>query len=311
MAYFITRTVFSCFAPLFACCGQLSGSVLTVEKEIVVDESPVAKVVVPERPLAYGSLKIIPISTNPQEFSSDSYKLIRKIIKVWKDQGISDYLIYAKMVQGEPRSWEIVPYPKGSWGWWRQLKVLWNITFGSGRLSEDERDQVANRFKNHSPETLMTSLPIESESSNDAFCNPEVIKKQSVWEGKTVRILYNYAPLGLDNEKLHFLITPKAHRENFASLTEEEYAETMELSQKLIQVYQKDGTAYLYDKTGAKAGQTVPHWHRHIVFTANKMQDFLGKLNVAKNMLFGSSALPPKELEERVKKHSNILSTQL
>ena len=48
---------------------------------------------------------------------------------------------------------------------------------------------------------------------------------------------------------------------------------------------------YLFHKTGIDAGQTVPHWHMHLIVTANKTQGFFGKLTVLKNMLFGSSPM--------------------
>ena len=137
---------------------------------------------------------------------------------------------------------------------------------------------------------------------NDAFCNPKVLDKQRVFEGKEINVLYNYAPIGLGEEKLHFLIVPKEHHPNFSDLTKSEYLESMQLSQKLIKFYQGKGfhTAYLFDKTGAEAGQTVPHWHEHVVFTATKTQELFGKWTVLKNMVLGSSPLPPKELQNRV-----------
>jgi diadenosine tetraphosphate (Ap4A) HIT family hydrolase len=142
----------------------------------------------------------------------------------------------------------------------------------------------------------------ETIQGNDAFCDQKVIDKQLVFEGKEINILYNYAPIVLGEGKLHFLIVPKQHRSKFTDLTETEYLDVMQLSQKLVGFYKGKGyhTAYLFDKTGIEAGQTVPHWHEHVVFTATKTQEFFGKLTVLKNMLFGSSPLPSKELQIRV-----------
>jgi len=70
----------------------------------------------------------------------------------------------------------------------------------------------------------------------------------------------------------------------------------------LIRFYKENGchTAYLFDKAGAEAGQSVPHWHEHLIFTATKTQELFGKLIILKNMLIGSSPLPEKELQSRV-----------
>jgi diadenosine tetraphosphate (Ap4A) HIT family hydrolase len=114
-------------------------------------------------------------------------------------------------------------------------------------------------------------------------------------------VLTNYAPIVLGSS-LHFLIVPKEHRTGFFDLEESEYVEAMKFSEKLIAYYSRNGlrTAYLFDKTGAEAGQTVPHWHQHVVFTATKTQEILGKLRVFKNLLWRPSPLPENRLQTRV-----------
>jgi diadenosine tetraphosphate (Ap4A) HIT family hydrolase len=42
---------------------------------------------------------------------------------------------------------------------------------------------------------------------------------------------------------------------------------------------------YLLNKTGIDAGQTVKHWHLHVIFSTNKAQDFWGGMTVIKNIL--------------------------
>jgi diadenosine tetraphosphate (Ap4A) HIT family hydrolase len=139
-------------------------------------------------------------------------------------------------------------------------------------------------------------------SGTDPFCNPEIIQKQLVFEGSEVNVLYNYAPIGLGQEKLHFLIVPKIHRVGFSELSQTEYLEAMELSQKLINFYQKRNhpIVYVFHKTGVEAGQTVPHWHQHIVFAETGAQEFFSKMAVLKNMMIGASPLSSEELKGRV-----------
>lgn len=291
-------------------------------KEVVVQKGHNLKIIVSERPLALGSLKIV---SNGEErnftdwkvsHEKEAYGLIQDIVNVWQEKGITDYLIYAKESEtSKSFNWEIVPYAKKGFRFWKQFKVLWNMTFGGSVLPQVTRERVAIDFqknkksfsKNQLKEIELTK---EVAQKKDAFCNPQVIENQQIFEGKSVRVLYNYAPITLGEGKLHFLIVPKEHRPNFSDLTEEEYLETMALSQKLIKFYRQKGyaTAYLFDKSGSEAGQTVPHWHEHLVFTATKTEDVLGRLKVLKNMMIGSSPLPKKELEERIQALKKELS---
>ena len=77
----------------------------------------------------------------------------------------------------------------------------------------------------------------------------------------------------------------------------------MDLVKKLVNHYCSLGypTAYIFNKNGREAGQSIPHWHEHVVFTATRTQEWLGKLTVLKNMLLGgSSPIPQQELQGRV-----------
>lgn len=285
---------------------------LLILNDVILDSYDRFVIIVPEAPLAKGSIQLRSLGTG--RFSdwsvSDKYTahlVIRSVINQWQKEGITDYLIYGKESTAEDNAftWEIVPYPKTGWAFWNQFKVLWNITFGCHPLPLVERQHIALAYaeKKSSYSSIQLSEKVNQVAlRNDAFCNSEIIDKQRVFEGRNINVLYNYAPLSIGNEKLHFLIVPKEHRERFIDLTEEEYSETMELSQKLITHYREQGfnTVYMFDKTGKSAGQTVPHWHGHQIFTATKTQEFYGKLLVLKNMLFGSSSLSKNELATKV-----------
>ena len=299
----LPRVSLESVSPFFDCTEPLASD------EAIVYAGKTMKVIVPECPLAFGSLKIVPHS-HAENFSEwndsnklETYELIQHVVQIWEKKGITDYLIYGKESSDLKSifSWEIVPYPKDGWRFWKQLKVLWNITFGSQCLPEVERHKIARDFFLQ-PLTNQIASITKIAQGNDAFCNPKVIDKQLVFEGKEINVLYNYAPIVMGEEKLHFLIVPKQHRLKFSDLTETEYLENMQLSQKLIRFYNDKGyhTAYLFDKTGAEAGQAVPHWHEHLIFTATKTQEFFGRLTILKNMLIGSSPLPEKELQTRV-----------
>ncbi len=286
-----------------------------VSDEVVIYQGRSMKLIVPECPLASGSVKLVPNSSE-KSFSNwmasdeiETYELIQRVVQVWQKKGITDYLRYGKEYSESNCAfgWEVVPYPKNAWSYWQQFTVLWNSAFGGSCLSKVKRQEIAREFQKD--KELFSELQTKQVESiqgtlkgNDAFCHQKVIDKQVVFEGKEVVVLYNYAPIVLGDGKLHFLVVPKQHRPSFSDLTQTEYLETMQLSQKLVNFYRDKGcpTAYLFDKTGARAGQSVPHWHEHIVFTATKTQEWLGRLSIFKNMLFGSSPLSDKELQTRV-----------
>ncbi len=261
---------------------------------------------VPESPLADHSLQVgadKSLALWADQEHEESFDLLQKIASFWKESGIAkDYLVYGKHTPDSSSfHWEIVPHYKSSSFFGdlsQQISVLWNITFGGQPLEFAAREE-----KSQIIETVLKQRALKEEKNtgleSDAFCKVDVIEKQWVLKGKQVDVLYNYAPIGFGGERLHFLIIPKEHKERFEDLTTEEYVEISQFATKLIQKY-SDKDAYLFHKAGKPAGQTVPHFHMHLVFTSNKVQDMMGKLTVFKNMFLGSSPMKGSELENRV-----------
>ncbi len=294
-------------------CGV--NSVQTPLLPLVVEQYNNIDVNVPAQQLANKSMQV---STSDAKLysdwtrndHSDSFTMLQKVASVWKKNGIAEqYLVYGKIQTGSevPFNWEIVPYYKPSTSMgsiWQQLCILWNISFGGATLSETQKQHQIREYK----ELFEGSQDISEKVyttviGNDVFCKPEVNHKQSVLEGKTIRVLYNYSPIGFGGERLHFLIVPKEHRVDFGAVEGEEYAEASALTQKLVKHFY--GTrpiqeVYLFHKTGKDAGQTVPHWHMHVIMTSNSAQNIFGKLTVLKNMLFGSSPMKDCELRDKV-----------
>lgn len=288
------------------------GSLHAVNPEPIVYEGQTMNIIVPECPLTSGSVQVLPKSDLPH-FSDwqdihklEAYNLIKRIVNVWEKRGIHDYLIFAKETPDSPKfRWEIVPFSKDGFRFWKQFNVLWSIIFGSSCLSEEDQVKMVENFQAESD--LFSDIPIQQMDSlgvigKDPFCQQKIIERQIVFEGKEINVLYNYAPIVLGEDKLHFLIVPKQHRPGFSDLTETEYLEAMDLVQNLVNFYTNKGyeIAYIFDKTGVEAGQTVPHWHEHVIFAASKTQEFMAKLMVLKNMLFSPSPMGEKELKNKV-----------
>jgi diadenosine tetraphosphate (Ap4A) HIT family hydrolase len=309
-----------CFLAAKLCLLGAKENTLPAAEKTVIYQGKHVQVVVPERPLAANSVAIeslqplkgrpIPLSSWNSEQNAEMYDMAQKIVKIWKDNHLADnYMIYGKEDTKSPKSfqWEIVPYPSQGWALWNQLKVLWNIIFGASHIDSEGRAMVAkqyDKYKNDFAAPLVQEIQKTQELlvGNDPFCNPQIIEKQRIFEGKQVNVLYNYAPVTIGEGKLHFLLMPKNHHEKFSDLTKDEYLEISELRSKLLKHYQGLGyeVAFVLNKTGAPAGQTVPHFHEHVILTASKMHELIGKLRVMKNMLFGSSKLPDDELKQKV-----------
>ena len=328
--------------------------------EVLVWKGAKMNIIVPKCPLATDSVQIVPnasyidysrsslenpISTNVKfaEWRNENHEeaqyLIQKVVQAWQKKGITDYLIYGKESANSTTgfSWEVVPYPKSFFRFWKQFKVLLNTTFGGAisplivrqraakvilkdldmfSASPREREQYNCNFIKDcvfcpQPQAVEAVRTSKCTKITEGFLQlifrvpkvkPNAVDRQLVFEGRTINVLYNYAPIAIGEGKLHFLIVPKSHCSKFSDLTKIEYLEAMALSQKLINFYKikRYATAYLFDKSGKEAGQTVPHWHEHIVFTNTKTQEFFGKLTVLRNMIFGSWPLSKMELTWRV-----------
>lgn len=303
---------------------MMSVSLSAVEPSSIIEQNTFVSIVVPEKQLSKGSLKIAPLQEKSfskwtVEEHSSSYDYLRKAATVWEKTGISEqYLVYGKqdLKNDAAFNWEVAPFYKTStWAGriWQQFLVLWRIAFGGVGPSDGQKqlDDYKVSFGQISSQAARVD---ETARGNDAFCNPEVVKNQTVLEGRTVNVLYNYAPIGFGGEKLHFLIVPKKHRTKFSDLSKEEYLEATEKAQQLMFHFTASRSvqdAYLFHKTGEDAGQTVSHWHLHLILTAGKTQDILGKLTVLKNMLFSASPMKNSELREKVESlRSEINNTQ-
>ena len=313
MSRILKTTIISSLALCLFSCNHDMTEACANSREVVVEEGNTVKMVVPDRPYANGSIQILPkdkvadvTGWNPL-YHAETRKLINKIASVWEKSDVAGYLIYGKNNPDLTFHWDVVPFPSAGSRWVKQFKVIWKTIFGASCSSYGKKVEEANYLiteLNALGSDDNDTIPADNDDSkgDDAFCHFEVIEKQLIFSGEKVYVIYNYAPIGIGEDKLHFLVLPKKHRLNFSDLTEDEYNEAMLLSQRLVEYYRSKGfeTAYIFNKTGAEAGQSVPHWHQHVIFIANDPKDYFGKLNILKTMVFRSAPLPQEELKLRV-----------
>lgn len=275
-------------------------------------------VVAQEEEIAPGQLAVYAESTTSfadytAAESGSNFDLLQRIAAIWKQEGIADQqLCYAK-VEEFSFCWSIVPIEATSniiSRLWQQVWILIRITFGG--VEPSAATAVQNKVVIGKVTEEIALREIDSIGGSDAFCQDEIIEKQKVLEGDRVNVLYNYAPLAIGSDQLHFLIVPKAHRSTFTELTKDEYIEAEQMVQTLVDVigskYDVEET-HLLHKSGIDAGQTVPHWHMHVMMQQSQTDTFLsGRLAMLWRMVFGYAPLPDDELARRVAQFSEDLT---
>jgi undecaprenyl-diphosphatase len=273
---------------------------------------------VPARQLAPKSFVIEAQQKRYELWDTNDHKSAYRVMQAAADYFQNDpFLVYGLNDHTEDSlfRWEFVPYRKTSNVFsrhWQQACVAYRVMFGGTIISAKQRaeqeaiyEKVLDAVR---PEDRVYS---ENEKGNDAFCDSKVINSQLVLEGKQINVLYNYAPIGQGEHKAHFLFIPKAHRKDFRELTEEEYTEASQLSQFVIDRLKETRNiqrAYLFHKTQIDAGQTVPHWHLHLVATENPRNDLLSKISWLYRMTFGASPLPKNKLAEEIRYYRGVLT---
>lgn len=282
-----------------------AAAVMANDFEEVVECTGHMRILIPEQALSRDAVKVESNEdgrrfedwTNEQH--AEAYLLMQKVAAVWQEHGISDYLIIGDEDSSGQFAWEIVPFPPDEYAFWKQINVMRRIFFGGVNLSKKEQATSASRFRHFASKVPVMTYPEEEDCQGcDPFCNPQIIEAQAVINDpdKSVRVLYDYKPLAY----YHFLIVPKAHEEKFSDVSIQSYIEASEYAQELIRRYGKGKAVYLFHKTGQRAGQTVPHWHWHVVIANSREEELYGQFNAFFKMLWGGSALDADTLKERV-----------
>ncbi|NGX57383.1 MAG: hypothetical protein K940chlam3_00274 [Chlamydiae bacterium] len=237
------------------------------------------KICVPSCPVSSDALEIQNIG-NHQRFQTwtaeeheETYDFLQRIRSCWNRCDYTrSYMVYGQTspnLRSEKFHWQVIPYPEDGWSRLKQLQVIWNVSFGASFLSEKERIAQATQLRQYTQYLPENYQRVQAKGpSDDPFCNPGVTGNQCVYEGDEMLVLYDHAPVRIVEENPHFLITPKKHKETFGELTASEYKEAMALAEKVTDYFQESypqSTLHFFHKTGKAAGQTVPHWHMHVI----------------------------------------------
>lgn len=295
-----------------------------------MDSRGTATIAAPLHPLAKGSVLVYPtdgpahLSDMDDAMVSALHASLRDVVDSWRLDGrAAGYMVIGvdDLLGGQSFRYQAVPYPRAVTDLenaWRQFRVIRRLVFGMNRAFR------ATLTRNPASAAQLARLhPVRhagssSEPSRCPFCRRDVLQSQIVMEGRTVVALYNFAPIGLRGDKLHFLIIPKAHRPGFEDLTREEHREAFELARRVVHrlsAHFGQGAMkrlYTYHKTGPEAGQSVPHWHLHLVLFRSHLHDIWARSQVLLKILAPpslASRLSRSELAAKQAEYSRILSS--
>ncbi len=273
---------------------------------IQIDSQGRWQIVVPQYGLTSDSLCIQNNEATTPDVGS-LYTLMQKVSSFAENKKLP-YLWYR---EPDKNRWTMVPYYGNSHSLWdrikayaRQFLVMGRVIWGEVRLSEKSRQTLLNTYQTIKQFQIPNTQAITPQE--DAFCKSTVIDSQKISEKIHMQLLYNYAPIG--KEGLHFLIVPKIHKETMSQLSKEEFIEMQEFVNDLKNHY-KDYTCFEYHKAGRLAGQTVPHFHAHLVFIRQE-DTLMGKLSVFWRMIKTPTPLPKTLLAQRVQELKTSLVYQ-
>lgn len=114
---------------------------------------------------------------------------------------------------------------------------------------------------------------------NCAFCVPEIIMTQKVFEKEGIAVLHNVMPLIKD---AHFLVIPTRHSDHYLDMSTDEIAAMYGMAKRLIQALQNKygrNDVKMLLREGYEVGQSVFHPHLHVLLTPDPVRHMVSGLN--------------------------------
>lgn len=136
-----------------------------------------------------------------------------------------------------------------------------------------------------------------------AFCNPEIIAKQKIYETKNFYLLVDYAPL----QEGHLLLVAKRSIVHLHELNDDEAVDMNRLVKKIHAFFKdvlKTEDYIELVKNGKPAGQAVPHLHIHLIPIKYTGSLVWGQINTLYKIVFGSRGMSQTEIASKVQEYS-------
>jgi len=136
------------------------------------------------------------------------------------------------------------------------------------------------------PTIASTAIEVVAKKRYCAFCDPQIIGKQQIFENDSFHVLVDYKPLAPG----HLLIVSKTCIIKAEEMNEQQNRDYLSARKKVCELFSKVLKTDQYielSKAGADAGQTVKHFHSHMVPIQSSKWRMLGQL-----MVLAKIALP-------------------
>jgi diadenosine tetraphosphate (Ap4A) HIT family hydrolase len=200
------------------------------------------------------------------------------------------FLCYARYNDTNPVKFRLAPfYAKNQWSdVWERSKAIFQAIF-----SEIKGEDVEFTGKPLTPQ----------KTGSGPLFDDAVVEKQLLFEGESINVLYDYAPIS----HAHFLLVPKKDRPalNFQELDQDQREEIADLTNRIFLWAKKhfagqEVNVHYFERNTKTARIRVPSFYAHVVVTTTKGEEFFDKIKLLKRVIILPSALSSEELQSRV-----------
>ncbi|MFA6916456.1 MAG: HIT family protein [Parachlamydiales bacterium] len=254
------------------------------------------------------------VSIDSTSYYNEKFKGIRKIAKVWEEQQydsedankvVGVFLFERERAKTGEKTSQMLPYLQNEYSSIKQFIAYVSIitqkslTWGEPALI-GKADQYDTVFRNSEDVQVQWNFPdAVLDGKEDPFNNEERKELQTIYCGKRISVLLDYAPIA----DLHFLFITNAPKRNLFELDEEDHLEAMRLKEKLIRHYAgkfQDQIVNVMLSVHSSAGQSVGRCHWHVVLTDGVGQERQGQKNSGWKMVKLLKPLSDDEIRRRV-----------
>ena len=118
-------------------------------------------------------------------------------------------------------------------------------------------------------EKQKTEEPQKAVTKPCPFCDADILKTNHIFSedsAKNIRIIFNKFPYPSLDQGIHLLCTLITHKAHPNDLSSAEFVEQIDAAHSMSRKLHNEAyTQEYFTNWGAIAGQSVPHWHSHIV----------------------------------------------
>lgn len=279
-------------------------------------------------PIKAGAIEFVDKNSGSEKDNityKEKYKGIFTIAKIWEEQQYADegeekvrgiYIFGRERFNTGEKIFQMLPYLESEYSFVKQTFAYLSIVSGKSLVwgkpyLVGKQKVYTDAFAKTDPINVEWNFSDPAlESKADPFDDPERKNLQTIFSGKHVAVLLDYAPL----TDLHFLFITHAPKKNLFETTEEERNEFEKLKEKLTEHYKgkfSDPILNVMIATHSSAGQTVNRCHWHVVFCDGIEQEKIGQKNTGWKLVGKLPPLSNDELARRVKNLSDELTPVL